>query len=168
MSTWFTSDLHLGHYAAATEFRRDMAQGDPSYHDFVITENINSVVSKKDKLYILGDVAFTTQGLNNARLIQCNNIELILGNHDTFALHKYLDLGWKIHGFRQYRKMWLSHCPIHPVEMYRCLGNIHGHVHRTGITFGAIEDPRYFNVNTDVNGYMPVPLEKIEAYFAKQ
>ena len=165
MSTWFTSDLHLGHYAAASNFRRMFAQGDVSYHDFMIIENINTVVNKRDKLFILGDLAFTSNGLDNVKKIQCRNIELLLGNHDGFGVQRYMDLGLKVTGFMQYRKMWLSHCPIHQTEMFRCKGNIHGHVHRTSDTFGAIEDPRYFNVNIDVNGYMPVSLEKIEAYF---
>ena len=29
----------------------------------------------------------------------------------------------------RYKKMWLTHCPIHPDEMRRCVGNLCGHIH---------------------------------------
>ncbi len=160
MSVFFTSDLHLGHHAA-TRFRPEFKEGDIYYHDFSIIDNINSVVDKRDKLFILGDLAFSDAGLKAAEGILCRNVELILGNHDKYPLRRYLALGYKIHGFRGYKEYWLSHCPIHPQEMYRKIGNIHGHIHCNGKS-GPVEDTKYFNVNIDVNKYKPVRFEKIQ------
>lgn len=164
MSVFITSDLHLGHYAA-TKFRKEFKEGDQHYHDFILVENINERVDKRDKLFILGDVAFSDSGLKWLKNIRCKNIELILGNHDKYPLDRYYESGiTKIHGFRGYRNLWLSHCPIHPQELYRKRGNVHGHIHRNTMTKPLL-DPRYFNVNVEFHNYYPVPLEKIETHF---
>ncbi|MCP5004645.1 MAG: hypothetical protein GY941_12015, partial [Planctomycetes bacterium] len=164
MSVWFTSDLHLGHRGVLKWSRAEFKEGDIDYHDFTIIENINSWVNKRDKLYILGDLAFSDRALQRARDINCENIELILGNHDTYPIHKYMSMGMKLHGFRGYKNFWLSHCPIHPSEMRKKTGNIHGHIHRGGDT-AVIDDPRYFNVNIELHKYLPVPFDKIKAHF---
>jgi hypothetical protein len=48
----------------------------------------------------------------------------------------------------------LTHCPIHPAEMRKCIANVHGHVHQNSITTkklfcDPIEDPRYINACID-------------------
>lgn len=165
MAVFFTSDLHLGHMAAC-KFRQDFCGGEQKVHDRTIVENINEKVYKKDKLFILGDLALSREGLVWASTIRCQNIELILGNHDNYKISEYLNLGlygsqvWKAHGFKKYKEMWLSHCPIHPNEMYRAKGNIHGHVHKDSNS-EKIKDPRYINVNIDMNEYYPVSFEEI-------
>jgi len=163
MAVWFTSDLHLGH-GFITKFRSISDYGDTFTHDFTIVDNINSCVKKKDKLFILGDAILSKSGIEHAANINCRNIELLLGNHDQFQLGLYLSLGWKIHGFKLYDKMWLSHCPIHPTEMGRVLMNVHGHVHGTGNTFGLISDPHYFNVNIELHNFMPIHLDRLKEY----
>lgn len=165
MSVFFTSDLHLGHYAA-TKFRKEFKEGDVDYHDFTIVSNINDRVHKRDKLFILGDLAFSDKGLKWADRIDCQNIELILGNHDKYPTQRYLAMGFKIHGFRKYKGLWLSHCPIHPNELYRCNGNLHGHVHANSDS-KPIQDKRYINVNVDMNKYYPVSFERIQERFSK-
>ncbi len=160
MSTFFTSDLHLGHYGA-TKFRPEFKEGDTFYHDSFIVDSINSKVAKRDKLFILGDLAFSLKGMKAAEGILCQNVELILGNHDKYPVQKYLSMGFKVHGFRGYREFWLSHCPIHPNEMYRKVGNIHGHIHSSSNS-NPIQDSRYINVNVDMNQYRPVRFETIQ------
>lgn len=157
MSTWFTSDLHLGHtLMVGTRCFKNMAE-----HDWTLIENINKLVSKHDKLFILGDLAFTTDALKNVSIIRCRNIELILGNHDKFPIHKYLDVVQKVHGFRSYKGFWLSHCPIHPSEMRDMKGNLHGHIHIFSDT-PRISDKRYFCANTEFHGLSPISFEDIE------
>lgn len=157
MSVWFTSDLHFGHLLMSkTRCFNSMED-----HDLSIAENINKVVRKKDKLYILGDLAFTETGLSNARLIQCTNIELILGNHDKYSVEKYLTVVQKIRGFCVYKDYWLSHCPIHPNEMRSMKGNLHGHIHNFGDT-QRINDKRYFCVNPEFHGMYPISFTDIE------
>jgi len=164
MSTWFTSDLHLGHYSVGKTRGFDITDE----HDYTLVENINSKVNKRDKLFILGDLAFTDKGLHWLDVVRCRNIELILGNHDKYPLRRYMEHGiTKFHGFRGYKNYWLSHCPIHPNEIRKKTGNIHGHIHTFGDTEKII-DPRYYNVNVEFHDLHPVSLEEIERHFKEK
>jgi len=158
MSVWFSSDLHLGNTRS-----RGIGSSEQTANRIVV--NINSMVNKGDKLFLLGDVADTYEGLKCINKIRCANIELILGNHDKFQLTKYHQAGIKkIHGFRGYKNYWLSHCPIHPNEMRKKIANIHGHIHRDGDT-EKITDSRYFNVNTEFHEFYPVSMDNINKYY---
>lgn len=163
MSVWFTSDLHLGHERVAP----DRGFTTIAEHDWQIIENINKVVNKRDKLFILGDFAFTDKGFQQAYDLRCQNIELILGNHDVYPTNKYRKIVQKIHGFRGYKSFWLSHCPIHPNEMRKKTGNLHGHIHKFGDT-DEITDPRYFNVNIEYHSLGPVSFIEIEKHFESE
>jgi len=157
IDVWFTSDMHLGNSHTAT--RRKLNSSDE--HDYYLTENINSYVPKKGKLYILGDALDSRHGVKWAKNIKCQNIELILGNHDSRTATWYAEeLDWKVHGFKKYRDFWLSHCPIHPYEIRDKLANIHGHIHQGGDT-QKITDPRYFNVNPEFHQMKPVSVTEI-------
>jgi len=157
---WFTSDLHLGHRLAA-EKRGFTSVED---HDNTIIENYNSIIGKRDKVFILGDLAFTSVGLNRVKELTGVK-EVLMGNHDRFKIHKYLDVVQKIHGFRTYKGFWLSHCPIHPQEIYRCKGNIHGHIH-SGAATQNLYLP-YFNVNVDFHNLHPVNFDVIMDIFGE-
>jgi calcineurin-like phosphoesterase family protein len=157
MTVWFVSDPHFGSQSAA-KFREFDSVDE---HDALIVENINRKVGKRAKLFILGDLAFNQKGLERVGDLRCQNIELIIGNHDKFSTRRYLTYCHKVHGFRKYRDYWLSHCPVHPNELYRVRGNIHGHVHATGNS-KPITDPRYFCANVDMNNYQPIPFEHIQ------
>jgi len=151
---WFTSDLHLGHNDISKHRKFDSDEE----HDETVIELLNSRVKKRDKLFILGDVAMKNSSLQI--LSRINGIkELIIGNHDTYATTEYLKYFTKVHGFRQYRGLWLSHCPIHPQEMHRCRANIHGHIHY-GTDSPPLDLP-YINVNLDFNRMRPVNMEDI-------
>ena len=157
---WFTSDLHLGH-GGITKHR-----GFPSIveHDWTILANLNAMVRKKDKLFILGDVVWNQEALKLLDEIPSEK-ELIIGNHDTMTTKAYLKYFRNVRGFRSYKGFWLSHCPIHPQEIYRRRGNIHGHIHK-GANTPALPMP-YFNVNVDYNNYAPVNFDTILAEFDK-
>jgi calcineurin-like phosphoesterase family protein len=89
-NTFFTSDSHYGHKnivkslsdwtdtSGCREFESITAMND------ALVEGINSVVQPDDVLYHLGD--FNFGGIKNLRefrkRIFCENIHLILGNHD--------------------------------------------------------------------------------------
>lgn len=155
---WFTSDLHLGHAFAAEQRGFNSVED----HDSFIIESFNSHVGRRDKVFILGDLAFSSNGLKNAGYLSGTK-ELIFGNHDTYSLDKYLNVVDKVHGFRRYNNFWLSHCPIHPQEMYRCRGNLHGHIHK-GAATPELYLP-YFNVNVEFNNFNPVNLDRIEEIY---
>lgn len=161
-NVWFTSDLHLGHPGTALKHRGFHSVEE---HDEHIIAELNRLVKKKEKLFILGDVVWSNKHLKLLDNIVCKNKELIIGNHDQLMTKEYLKHFTKVHGFRKFRNMWLSHCPIHPQEMYRCVANVHGHLHN-----GAATPPLpfpYINVNVDYNRFKPVNLDEIEAIIEK-
>jgi calcineurin-like phosphoesterase family protein len=85
---------------------------------------------------------------------------IILGNHDTdrkVPIEQFVLAFDQVHGLVSYKDAWLSHPPIHPVEL-RGKFNIHGHVHQH-----SVPDPRYFNACPEVNDYKPVLYQEIIA-----
>lgn len=87
---WFTSDTHMGHTNIAGPKVSKWSSGYrifDSVHDMnkALTEGINKYVKPGDILYHLGDWSFG--GIENIykfrRRIICENIHLILGNHDS-------------------------------------------------------------------------------------
>jgi len=142
MSVLFTSDLHLGHDLAAE--KRGFLSIDE--HDDYIIETLKSQCTKNTVLWILGDVVM--RGGEIRRLAEIpGRKKLVIGNHDELPTLEYLLYFESIHGITKYKGMWLSHCPIHPQEMYRCSLNVHGHIHKN--TNSPLLDKPYFNVNWD-------------------
>lgn len=151
---WFMSDLHLGHEGAA----KHRGFTNVVEHDWCIIENANKLIRRRDKVFMLGDVVWNNNSLKLIKEIHGTK-ELIIGNHDGLTTKEYLKYFTKVHGFRRYKNFWLTHCPIHPQEIYRCRGNIHGHIHNNAAT-GNIGHP-YFNVNVDMNSMSPVNFDTI-------
>lgn len=91
---WFTSDTHYFHKNIAGPKVSAWKGGYRDFNDEIemsreIVKQINSNVGKDDLLYHLGDWSFG--GINNIwnfrKQINCNNIHLILGNHDHHIEH---------------------------------------------------------------------------------
>lgn len=164
-NTLFISDLHLGHRNICN-FREKFSSVEE--HDNFIKEQILSSISKRSKIYILGDIAFT-DGAGDwvVELSTKCNLELVLGNHcsDTKErmnnLYKYARAGIKFHGLTTYKQAWLSHCPIHEQELRKKIINIHGHTHNHNITDDGVEDDRYFNVSCENIDYKPIRYDEI-------
>lgn len=153
MSVFFISDLHFGHNHIHKFGHRPWAES-PELHDLTLVDRINDTVKKRDKLYILGDVAWSAKGAEALADIRCQNIEVVWGNHD---MPRYvLPYVQKSRGFFKYKDFWVSHCPIHPNEL-RGLKNIHGHVHHN-----IVEDSRYISVCVDSCDGYPVAFDDIE------
>ena len=145
MSVLFCSDLHLGH-DLASEKRGFKSVAD---HDSSILNTLINQCNKRTILYVLGDACMKKGNLDSFVAIPGRKI-LVRGNHDNYKSEDYLKYFEEIHGFIKYKKFWLSHCPIHPQEMYRCELNIHGHIHKN--TNSPNLDHPYFNVNWDFWG----------------
>lgn len=151
---WVTSDLHFNHNNIKNF--SPIRDGNTSEdHDRIIIEKWNSVVNKKDSVYILGDVAFNAAAIDKIILLKGNKI-LIGGNHDK-NLNKYshLNIFSTINGCRILKGYWLTHIPIHPLEL-RGRKNIHGHTHSV-----SIQDENYINVCVDITNGYPVLLQDI-------
>jgi len=148
------SDLHLKHknlvhWWTGKKFKTI------EEHDEWLVESINSVVTKRDTLWILGDIAW-----NNAALKLLGEIKgykkLLLGNHDGMKSAEYAKYGRLMPGLVKYKNFWLSHCPIHPDEL-RGMRNIHGHVHHN-----PIPDDRYLSVCVETLNGIPLDITEMD------
>lgn len=166
----FSSDFHLGHNVIVPKYRNFKSQEE---HDALILDNM-SKLHKKDILYILGDFVFDSDKydyyINELSKMSCR-IKLIMGNHDSLKLYKENRLPkLELHQpLLTYKKMWLSHCPIHPQEMRNRILNIHGHLHghkvETSVWVNKLNEyntPKYFNVCLDNNNFEFVNFEYIK------
>lgn len=163
MSVKFISDLHFGH-RNIHKYRNQFETSDE--HDEYVFEKLIEKLNKRDKLFILGDVCFSTEKFfYMEELIKiCPNIVILLGNHDlergsSPKLTDYLELGYDVKGMMKYKSFWLSHAPIHSDELRGKL-NIHGHMHSN-----VIDDSRYLNVSCERVNYEPITLDDVRKYF---
>jgi calcineurin-like phosphoesterase family protein len=122
----------------------------------------NSVVSKKDVTWILGDI--TMEKSNYEILDKLNGIKkIVLGNHDEPQhipeLLKYVNsvCGMFKYKHKELGQVFLTHCPIHSSELnHRVSYNIHGHVHEN-----SLDDIRYINVSCEAIDYKPKLLTEL-------
>lgn len=163
MKTWITADIHFSH----TNILKFCPQSRPFYDvqemNETIIENWNGLIDPQDKVYILGDVAFTNADAA-ARLVKRLNGTKILvkGNHDVkllreqvfrdcFAeIHDYLEVGYN--GSR----LVLFHFPIFEWDrMHHGAIHFHGHCHGrpTGV------QGRIMDVAMDDNNCLPHLLD---------
>jgi calcineurin-like phosphoesterase family protein len=152
---YFISDLHFDH-KRILHFSGDYRGGSTvAEHDEWLIDKINSRVGKRDFLYVLGDVAFSQEGLAKCDKLRCCNKILIPGNHDKYPMLEYLKYFQVRPGLVKYKGFWLSHAPVHPAELRDCC-NVHGHVHHQ-----SIDDDRYINVCVEALGGVPISLDEI-------
>lgn len=161
-AVYFMSDPHLGHNNVI-RFRPQFKSIEE--HDDYIEQQYKSTVTKRDKVYMLGDIAFTKEALQRIKSWAGYKV-CILGNHDCerngVTLQDYLEVFDEIHGFIKYKEFWLSHCPIHPAEL-RGKNSISGHVHSN-----TLDDPRYLNVSMENIDYKPIELQQIRKIFKER
>lgn len=125
-------------------------------HRVFVLERLNSVITKRDKVFLLGDVIFKPELVYELGNLNGASIEIIGGNHDVDLRLYSSNRITACHGIRSYKGMWLSHAPIHPVELRRKPYNVHGHVH-----YETVPDPRYINACLEVNNFLPLSLDEI-------
>lgn len=164
----FIADPHLGHLNMAK--RRGFNTIEE--HDEYLVKQWNSVVTKRDLTYILGDITMESTKAYPI-LDRLNGRKIVVGgNHDKPShareLLKYVD---SIAGMIQYKGIFLTHCPVHPREMdYRIKHNIHGHIHENfikkyfrflGIKLFTRVDRRYHCVSCEHVNYTPKTLKEL-------
>ena len=168
------SDPHFGHsgirYIPGNEQFRD---GTIEERDEKLIENWNSVVNKRDVVYLLGDIGWDKpQGYVTHGIIPrlAGRIEVLGGNHDTAEILTPFD---KVHGVIvktvNNAHCIFTHIPIHPQEMWWDY-NLHGHLHTGTVKKYAHtkdmrdmgeRDPRYINVCGEHLGFTPQLLEDV-------
>lgn len=145
---YYISDLHFGHENILkferTEFPSIQA------HDDYIVYMINSIVKETDELMILGDVG----NLDQVSRIKCRKY-LLLGNHDTANMKKYLAYFAEVYTRPYYLKdnILLSHIP-HPVT--EDVLNVHGHLHGS-----RLASRNHLNLSAHIIGYRPLNEESL-------
>lgn len=161
MTVRFIGCLHLGHEAIA----QCRGFNNSKEHDEHLIENWNKKVNKRDLTYILGDITRDNNKFYHL-LDRMNGRKVVVGgNHDP---HRYsrdlLKHVESICGLVKYKGIFLSHCPVHPMELdYRVYRNIHSHLHEKNIMImnengDNIKDERYICVSIEQIGYAPVSL----------
>jgi len=149
-AVYFISDLHFGH-RNILRFRKQFDSIE--HHNDTIVENWNSVVTKRDKVFVLGDACFDEESLGIVNRL--NGVKhLVMGNHEYISPKLWEVFQW-VSGPIKYKDFWLSHMPIHPEEL-RGKRNIHGHMHEA-----TIPDPRYFSVCCEQVNFTPIGYQYI-------
>lgn len=138
------ADLHLGHHLVAKLRGFDNVFA----HDNAIVENWNRVVTKRDVVYVLGDV-FRLDRLPEMRGYK----KLAMGNHDKFPAARYAEHFTKVAACYEFDGCILTHIPVHPNQFGRYRLNVHGHMHAH-----CIDDPRYVCVSAERVGMTPTLL----------
>lgn len=161
INTFFIGDTHFGH----TGILGHESKARPFYcieeHDEELVKRWNSVVRPRDNVYHLGDFCF---GENNLKIAERLNgsKRLIMGNHDSYATHKYLKYFSKLHGALYAFNAVLTHIPVHP-QHARKFVNIHGHLH-------SRESPNdetlcYINVSCEQINLTPISIEELRVKY---
>lgn len=86
MKTWFTADLHLGHQRIIDLCNRPFKTVEEMNEELIAA--INSKVSEKERLVILGDICMgkLEYSLPLLEEIRAAEIVLVPGNHDRWSL----------------------------------------------------------------------------------
>lgn len=154
------SDLHLGH-AKILKYSSGLRGGTTSEeHDEWIIDQWNSVVTKHDLVYVLGDVAMNREALKKVKRLKGTK-HLCKGNHDIESLKAYQEYFGAIYGIHNYRRVfWMTHAPVHP-DSLRGMFNLHGHTHQNKVMLDGAPDPRYINVCIESSFGVPQNLDQL-------
>ena len=168
-NVYVIADTHFNHSGILNFPPRKGLFSSIEEHDQTLIDNWNSVVTKKDIVYHLGDVGWEKgQYLSKGVLPFLNGRKfLIAGNHDEPAINACFE---KVMGAKTVKGNILTHIPIHPQEMFWSI-NIHGHLHSNRVwkyandpmmgKMGNEADPRYLCVSVEHTGYKPVNLHEL-------
>ncbi len=167
---YFIGDMHFGH-TGIERFRTQFPS--ETVHRQYIMDNWTSLIRKRDVVYVMGDAAFTHDGLTDIGKLSGRKI-LVRGNHDMLPADDYLKVFTEMYGAYAWKGMWLTHVPIHPTEL---LGrtNVHGHCHRGGPSDIILSPDNsrghsvgakatYFNTCAE---HLPVPYVPIEYHYMR-
>ena len=136
--TWVYSDPHFYHKNIVKFGNYDGTKLRPWDDAEQMTEEMiewyNEMVDDKDRVYILGDVAFTVTNMRRVVERLKGRKCLVPGNHEPKHMRKYFDLFDDVRGYVQRNGFIMSHIPLHPNSLGRWKLNIHGHLHNNFVT----------------------------------
>ena len=136
-------------------------------HDEMLISNWNSVVSKDDIVWFLGDFAFSKY-IGKERIKKIGHLlkghkKMVYGNHDKESVGFYNNCGFEEVCTRPTllkNKFLLSHAPLIPTSdsSFSLFFNIYGHVHSHEAFNTATENTRC--VCVERTGFTPVEIEE--------
>lgn len=131
-NVYFIGCLHLEHENMA----KHRGFNNSAEHDAYLISQWNSVINKKDLVYILGDVTMESDKYEKLALLKGRKI-VVLGNHDLPKHTRYL-LSYveSVGGMVEYKGYALTHCPISEEQIVFYRGNIHAHIHENPSPIG--------------------------------
>ncbi len=169
--TWLYSDPHFYQTNIVKFTNTDGSPLRPRDDSDKMSEDMiewyNETVDDRDRVYILGDVAFTRRALNASVPRLKGRKVLVKGNHDVDKLSFYAEYFDDVRSYVVKKGFIMSHIPIHPGSMGRWGLNIHGHLHGNHVMIeergapGPQRDVRYRNVCVEQTNFRPILLDKI-------
>lgn len=128
----------------------------------------NELVADSDRVYILGDVAFSNRNMHRSVSRLKGRKVLVPGNHEPTKMRQYFDLFDDVRGYVVKKGFIMSHIPIHPQSMGRWQLNIHGHLHNNYVKLGheydegaELPDDRYYCACVERTNFRPKLLDEI-------
>lgn len=180
MNTFVISDTHAFHkniVKGCSEWEdtskcRDFPTIDE--HNQVLADNINRVVGQQDRIIHLGDWSFG--GVDKIKLfrdmINCTNIELLFGNHDTHIQNdpQLQKLFTRCDMFRTTKidgqMVVLCHYALQVWENnHRGWWCLHGHSHNN---LNHDNDGKILDVSPEGHNFTPWSMDEIRDYMSKR
>ncbi len=166
--TWVYSDPHFYHGNICKFTNYDGSPLRPWDDADEMTEEMiewyNELVSDSDRVYILGDVAFSAANMRAAISRMKGRKVLVPGNHEPPKMRKYFDLFDDVRGYVVKKGFIMSHIPIHPGSLSRWQLNIHGHTHNNVVMSESLlpfADERYYCACVERTNFRPIELDQI-------
>lgn len=164
---YFTADLHLGHENIITFCNRPFANADEMNE--AIVANWNEKVRDNDTVFIIGDMFFRCNCIEEMLSRLRGKKKLITGNHDTW-IHQ-IDCSHFFESVDQFLEttdgkhaITLCHYPLLTWKHAKRSYMIHGHIHndRTSDYWPLIQvRDNVLNAGVDVNFFKPVSFEEL-------
>lgn len=160
---YFTADPHYGHGNIIEYEHRPFK--DTEQMNETLIKNWNSVVTQKDKVFVLGDVSFHSKDKTTEIISKLYGHKvLVVGNHDKGRNIKW----WYEVGFDEVYKypivyndfIFLSHEPPHYIPSNTPYFYLYGHVHSSEMYKTITKTSAC--VSVERWDYAPVSFEKIQ------
>jgi calcineurin-like phosphoesterase family protein len=172
MKYFVTSDLHFSHANIIKYCKRPFQNINEM--NFTMIKNWNEVVSYNDTIFVLGDFMFSRNLIDIENVVsQLNgNKILIMGNHDTFSIDDYKNIGFNevyehMLEIRIHNSLWIMNHYQMALWNKSHKGSFHlfGHEHWNGqyelkhsLYTQLFFSERKYNVCADANNFKPIDL----------
>ena len=164
---YFISDTHF-HHSNIIKYCNRPFKDINEMHETIIS-NWNSIITKDDIVYHLGDFCLSNDDEIKSIFNRLNgNKILIRGNHARKSVKFYENIGFEVltHApivLDEYKSM-LSHVPLPDVKIKDGNINLHGHIHNKKISDDYpknYSENRHINLSVDSTDFKPVSLGEI-------